>query len=119
MVFKMKEDGFTLIEVLVAFTLLLMASQILLLGMAFATKTEARAQEIEHARRIIGMHLAEDTDCITGELYLEFGEEDGPSEMAKWYQGTEFQELGLDVNIVWMDEEILPDPEDREEEQKE
>ena len=123
MVFNMKEDGFTLIEVLVAFTLLLMTSQILLFGMAFAAKTETRAQEIEYARRNIGMHLAEDTDCITGELYLEFADEDGPSAMAKCYQGTAFQDLGLNVNIVWIDEEIMPDPEDweedREEEQKE
>ena len=119
MVFKMKEDGFTLIEVMAAFTLLLMVSQIFLFGMSFATKTEARAQKIEYARRNIGMHLAEDTDCIAGELRLEFGEEDGPSALAKWYQGTAFQDLGLGVNIVWVDEEIMPDPEDWEEEQKE
>lgn len=100
---KRNSDGFTLVEVLVSFLLLLMISQMLLLGISFETKVEKRIQQIEWMRRGIGEHLAEQEDCITGIVRLKIGDA-AIEEPGFLYIGSEDDKQPLDFRIIWVDE---------------
>lgn len=65
------QGGFTLVELLAAMAILLMASQILLFGNRFAANMEAKARDLEMARREIGEHLLEKNDGYNGTIRLE------------------------------------------------
>ena len=97
----LNKKGFTLIEVMVAFAILLIASQIIVLGAAFSVKMRARAEEKEMVRREIGLHLLEKTDCMSGTVRLNIGEDLWELEAKGWlYPGNE--EVPLD--IIWVEE---------------
>ena len=103
--FKINTDGFTLVEVLVAFLLLLMVSQMLLLGISFAAKVEKRTEQMESLRRGIGEHLAEQADCIPGTVRLNIGGTYIDTEEQGWlYTGGEEGEQVIDIRILWVEE---------------
>ena len=101
---KPDSSGYTLVEVLAAFLLLLMVSQMLLLGISFAAKVETRTEQMEEMRRGIGTHLAELDDCIAGTVRLKLdGECDDIEEQGWLYTGSE-HDSSANVQIVWVDE---------------
>ena len=59
------EKGSTLAEVMAAFVILLMASQLLLSGSAVARKMERRADEISNMADTLKEQLAEDSEYIS------------------------------------------------------
>ena len=71
------EKGSTLAEVMAAFVILLMASQLLLSGSAAARKMERRADEISNMADTLKEQLAEDSKCISGKLCLKIDENTG------------------------------------------
>ena len=68
------EKGSTLAEVMIAFVILLMASQLLLSGSAAARKMERRADEISNAADMLREQLTEDSNCLSGTLRLKIDE---------------------------------------------
>ena len=68
------EKGSTLAEVMAAFVILLMASQLLLSGSAVARKMERRADEISNMADTMKEQLAEDSEYISGTLHLKIDE---------------------------------------------
>ena len=102
---KLNSQGFTLVEVLAAFLLLLMISQMLLLGISFCAKVEKRTEQMEWLRRGIGEHLAEQEDCISGTVRLKMDETD--ADIVEWgllYTGSEDNEQPINLQIIWVDE---------------
>lgn len=106
-------QGFTLVEVLVAFMILMMASQILLLGIVFVAKIEERAENIEIERRSIGEYLADKSECSSGTILLEMGDLCEDIVCDGWlYAGSGENELASDMDIIWVEMDVLPEPED-------
>ena len=68
------ENGSTMAEVMVAFAILLMASQLLLSGSAVARKMEHRADELSNVADTLREQMAEDLKCISGTLSLKIDE---------------------------------------------
>lgn len=68
------EHGFTLVEVMVAFALLLLALQLLIYGSAVARKMEKRASEYAAAADLLHENLSDESECTAGTLRLKLDE---------------------------------------------
>ncbi len=99
------DNGFTLVEVLVSFAILLLVSQMLLFGIRFSMKARERAELLETERRMIGTHVMNRENCISGTVWLEFGNGTEEIERAGWmYCGSEIMENDRMFSILWVDE---------------
>jgi len=70
-----QENGFTLAEVMVAFVILLLASQLLISGHAAARKMELRANELSCAADLLQENLSDDSKCIPGTIKMQINED--------------------------------------------
>lgn len=92
------KEGFTLVEVTAAFFILLMVSQMLLLGLRFHAKMERRAEELESLRCGIGTHLMDGSDCVYGSVRLEMGDRCEDLLSDGWMYDDEA------FHIIWVEE---------------
>lgn len=103
---KLGDNGFTLVEVLASFAILLLVSQMLLFGIRFSMKMRERAELLETERRMIGTHVMNRENCIPGTLRLEFGSGVEELEREGWlYCGPEITENDRMFSILWVDED--------------
>ena len=72
----MDNKGFTLVEVMASFAILLLASQMLTLGVLTARKMEKRAYEIEAAGERMKECILKEENLISGKVHLEMGIDD-------------------------------------------
>ena len=100
---KRSQKGFTLVEVLVAFTIMLAASQILLLSIILGAKMGKRTEEIKELYSGIGEHMMDKTACVSGMVRLDLGVEDGDIEVSGWLYSGEEEADDL-VHVIWVDE---------------
>ena len=98
------ENGSTLAEVMVAFVILLMASQLLLSGSAVARKMERRADELSNVADTLREQLAEDSKCISGTLSLKIDENTELVSGGWLYQKEDPSEQGLEINAIRIEE---------------
>ncbi len=98
------ENGFTLAEVMVAFVILLMASQLLLFGIAAARKMEHRAYELSGVEEMLRENLADDSECISGTLRMKIDEEAELVSGGWLYRNEDLKERGLVINMIRMKE---------------
>lgn len=68
------QKGFSLVEVMVASVILILASQMVLLGASFAVQMLKRAEEINIVAYKIEGHLLEDDNCVSGTVRLDLGD---------------------------------------------
>ena len=90
--------GFTLVEVMAAFVILLMVSQMFLLGLRFSAKMEKRAEELESLRCGIGAHLMDGSDCVYGSVRLKMGDRCEDLLSDGWMYDNEA------FHIIWVEE---------------
>ena len=64
------ENGFTLAEVMIALAILLMASQLLIMGSSVARKMDNRVNEISNVADTLQERLADESNYISGTLRL-------------------------------------------------
>ena len=100
---KLDNKGFSLIEVLVAFMILVIASQILLLGISFARKVSARTDQIEMARREIGIGLYEESSVVYGTVRMELRDGDVLERPGLLYTGED-SGTEIPMKIIWTEE---------------
>ena len=100
---KLDNKGFSLIEVLVAFMILVMASQILPLGISFARKVSARTDQIEKARREIGMSLYEESSVVYGMVRMELRDGEVLEKLGMLYTGED-SATEIPIKIIWTEE---------------
>ena len=98
------EKGSTLAEVMAAFVILLMASQLLLSGSAAARKMERRADEISNMADTLKEQLAEDSKCISGKLCLKIDENTELVSDGWLYQKEDRSEQGLVIQVIRIEE---------------
>ena len=98
------EKGSTLAEVMAAFVILLMASQLLLSGSAAARKMERRADEISNMADTLKEQLAEDSKCIYGKLCLKIDENTELVSDGWLYQKEDRSEQGLGIQVIRIEE---------------
>lgn len=65
------ENGFTLAEVMVALAILLLASQLLIVGSSVARKMDRRVNEISNVADTLQERLLDDSNYISGTLCLK------------------------------------------------
>ncbi len=94
------ENGFTLVEVMVAFVILLMASQLLLSGSAVARKMERRANEVSNVADTLREYLTEDSKYISGTLSLKIDENTELVGEGHLYQRENPSEYDLMINVI-------------------
>ena len=92
------KKGFTFVEMMAAFFILLMVSQIFLLGLRFSVKMERRAEELESLRCGIGAHLMDGSDCVYGSVRLEMGNRCEDLLSDGWMYDNEA------FHIIWVEE---------------
>ena len=98
------ENGFTLAEVMVAFVILLMVSQLLIFGSAAARKMERRAKELSIEAEVLREHLMERSDCISGTVSLKMDENTELSGEGWLYQNEKLSEQDLVINAIYIEE---------------
>ncbi len=98
------EKGSTLAEVMAAFVILLMASQLLLSGSAAARKMERRADEISNMADTLKEQLAEDSEYISGTLHLKIDENTELVSDGWLYQKDNSSEQGLEIQVICIEE---------------
>ena len=98
------EKGSTLAEVMVAFVILLMASQLLLSGSAAARKMERRADEISNTADMLREQLTEDSNYISGTLRLKIDENTELVSDGWLYQKGNSSEQGLEIQVICIEE---------------
>ena len=105
--YRKKPDtgGFTLVEVLVALMILLMVSQMLLLGVSFAAKVEKRTKQTERICNEIGEHQADRSECIEGTVRLKIDGICEDMEDRGWlYTGNNDPKSPVKLQIIWVEE---------------
>ena len=105
--YRKKPDtgGFTLVEVLVALMILLMVSQMLLLGVSFAAKVEKRTKQTAHICNEIGEHLADRSECFEGTVRLKIDGICEDMEDRGWlYTGNNDPKSPVKLQIIWVEE---------------
>ena len=93
------ENGFTLTEVMVAFVILLMASQLLISGTAVARKMERRVNEISGVAEMLRENLNDDSKCISGTIRMKIDED---TELVS--DGWLYQDEDFTVSVVRVEE---------------
>lgn len=91
------EKGSTLAEVMAAFVILLMASQLLISGSAVARKMERRADEISNTADTL---LEQDSKCIFGTLRLKIDENTELVSEGWLYQIDDPSEPGIEIHVI-------------------
>lgn len=95
--------GFSLIEVLAAFMIIIMASQILLLGISYTKKINSRTAEMEMMRREAGIHLYKETDVVSGTVRMELSGGEVLEKPGLLYTGEKDIRKEI-MTIIWVDE---------------
>lgn len=99
------ENGFTLAEVMIAFVILLMASQLLISGFAVSQKMERRANELSGAADLLKENILDDSKCMFGTLRMKI-DEDIEFVHGGWlYQNEALSERDYVINAVRIEEE--------------
>lgn len=98
------ENGFTLAEVMVAFIILLAASQLLISGAAAARKLECRANELSGAAEMLRENLADDSNCISGTVRMKIDEDTELISDGWLYQGGDLSPNEPVVRVVRIEE---------------
>lgn len=73
----MDKNGFTLVEVMAAFVILMIAVEILMQGISFAMRTRKRTEEIRNVGYAVEEKLDDGTECEYGTISLDFGDDMG------------------------------------------
>lgn len=97
--------GFTLVEVLAAFMIFIMVSQMMFLGISFTSKVETKAEKIELVRRKTGACLAEKSDCLSGTVRLMIGTDSNAIEDSGWLCTGEHGGISGQFYAVWVEEQ--------------
>lgn len=96
--------GVSIIEVLAAVFILILASQILVLGITFSAKMGKRSEDMEQMRRNVGEHLMEKSECTPGTVRLDMGGICEDIEGDGWlYAGEQGGDLSAQMNIIWVE----------------
>lgn len=100
---KLDKKGYSLIEVLVAFMILILASQILLLGISFTKKMDLRTNQIETMRREVGRSFYEESSVISGTLRMKLENGEILEKPGFLYAGDETERI-VPVKYLWTEE---------------
>lgn len=103
---KMDKHGFTLVEVMAAAVILLIAVEILMTGIHFAVRTRKRTEEIRMAGYAVEEKLTDGDECTYGTISLDFGEDLGEICMDGELYQKEVDE-NFSAAFIWADEIMI------------
>ena len=98
------ENGFTLAEIMVALAILLMASQLLIMGFSVARKMDHRVNEISNVADTLQECLSDDSNYISGALRLRIDENTEFVHDGQIYRDEALIEQDITIHVVRMEE---------------
>ena len=98
------ENGFTLAEVMVALAILIMASQLLIMGSSVARKMDDRVNEISNVADTLQERLTDDSNYISGTLRLSIDENTEFVHDGQIYKSDVLNEQDFTIHVIRMRE---------------
>ena len=97
------ENGFTLAEVMVALAILLLASQLLIVGSSVARKMDRRVNEISNVADTLQERLLDDSNYISGTLRLKIEDTELVYD-GQVYKNDVLNEHDITIHVIRMGE---------------
>ncbi len=101
------QKGFTLVEVMVSFLILLLTSQLLMAGTAVARRIDRRANKISAVGELLEENLKDESKCLAGTLRLEIEGEADICADGWLYRYEDESDQIRNIEAVRVDESVL------------
>lgn len=107
----LNKKGLTLVEVIVAITILLMAAEIIVISVSFTARMNTRSQEIFSANEELGKKIMDESEGDAGTMEMEVGGgKITNSDDGKLYsEASGKTENGVKVRGLWADDAVMAD----------
>lgn len=110
----LNRNGLTLVEVMVAITILLMAAEIISLSVTFAARMNTRSQSIFKANEAVGKEVLirpDDSSDYVGTMNLKIKDQQITNAGDAWMysEAAGLYAEGFKVNAMWADDRIMMD----------
>lgn len=107
----LNKKGLTLVEVIVAITILLMAAEIIAISVSFTARMNTRSQEIFSANEELGKKIMDESEGDAGTMEMEVGgAKITNSDDGKLYsEASGKTENGVKVRGLWADDAVMAD----------
>lgn len=107
----LNQKGLTLVEVIVAITILLMASEIIVISVSFTARMNTRSQEIFKANEELGKKIMDESEGDAGTMVMEVnGAKITNSEDGKLYSEASGKTgNGVKVRGLWAEDAVMAD----------
>lgn len=98
----MDNKGFTLVEVMAAFVILMIAVEVLMMGINYSVQVSKRTVEIKKSGYTVEEALDDGTECEYGTVSLDFGGEAGTiCADGKLYR--RYVDENFSADFIWVD----------------
>ena len=105
--------GLTLVEVIVAITILLMAAEIISISVTFTARMNTRSREIANADQEVGKKIQDKSEGVTGTMQMQiqgFELSNEKEEDARLYSENAGKDgNGFQVHALWADDAVMED----------
>lgn len=107
----LNNKGLTLIEVIVAITILLMAAEIISISVAFTARMNTRSSEIFKANEEVGKKIQDESEGMTGTMSMKIKENEIYNRDNGWIYSEKAGKNadGFEVSAMWADDSVMTD----------
>lgn len=102
-----RKQGFTLIEVMAACFILMIAVEMLSVGMSYSFRVKSSYKTLLRKGSEAEEHFLDKTECISGTVYLQ-NENEVIWEKTGWFYGEDIDgDANMELACIWVDEMFL------------
>lgn len=107
----LNQKGLTLVEVMVAISILLMAAEIISLSVSFTARMNTRSRQLMNANEALGMKLLDDLEGEEGSMEMQIAsalvKNDTDGKLYSETAGSD--ENGVKANAIWAKDSVMTD----------
>lgn len=107
----LNQKGLTLVEVMVAISILLMAAEIISLSVSFTARMNTRSRQLMNANEALGMKLLDDLEGEEGSMEMQIAsalvKNDTDGKLYSETAGSD--ENGVKANAIWAKDAVMTD----------
>lgn len=107
----LNQKGLTLVEVIVAITILLMAAEIISLSVSFTARMNTRSSEIFKANEEVGKKVQDESEGMTGIMSMKIKDNEIFNREKGWIYSEKAGKNagGFEVSAMWADDSVMTD----------
>lgn len=105
--YGLNQNGVTLVEVMMALVILILASQMIIAGTFFTIRLEKQTEEIRIIGNEIDRNLREKEDCVPGVIRLDLGDGNEITRDGWMYRYEEEQGGTFSINVFTVEKSLL------------